>query len=267
MMKENKLRYMLENNLPTVATRLQSSWPTVAEMAGATGEYDYIEFLAEYAPYGQYDFENIARAAEVHNMGTMIKVDYQNRYYVAQKAIASGFQAVLFTDHRTAEDVEKTIKMITPECPEFEGGMGFVNRRWVGNNCSMKQEEYAKMASRTVKVFMIEKKEALENIDEICSVPGIDMVQFGPNDFALSSGFNMAENKERIREAELKMFESAKKHGVHARAEMNTVEDAQYYLDLGIRHFNIGMELRILSNFWKQQGGELNEMLRKAGLK
>ena len=141
MMKENKLRYMLDNNMPTVATRLQSSWATVTEMAGATGEYDYIEFLAEYAPYGQYDFENIARAAEVHDMGTMIKVDYQNRYYVAQKAIASGFQAVLFTDHRTAEDVAKTIKMITPECPEFEGGMGFVNRRWVGNNCSMKQEE------------------------------------------------------------------------------------------------------------------------------
>ena len=83
MMKENKLRYMLDNNMPTVATRLQSSWATVTEMAGATGEYDYIEFLAEYAPYGQYDFENIARAAEVHDMGTMIKVDYQNRYYVA----------------------------------------------------------------------------------------------------------------------------------------------------------------------------------------
>ena len=267
MMKENKLRYMLDNNMPTVATRLQSSWATVTEMVGANGEYDYIEFLAEYAPYGQYDFENIARAAEVHDMGTMIKVDYQNRYYVAQKAIASGFQAVLFTDHRTAEDVAKTIKMITPECPEFEGGMGFVNRRWVGNNCSMKQEEYARMASRTVKVFMVEKKEALDNIDEICSVPGIDMVQFGPNDFALSSGFNMAENKERVREAELKMFEAAKKHGVHVRAEKNSVEDEQYYLDLGVRHFNVGMELRILSNFWKQQGSQLNEMIRKAGLK
>ena len=267
MMKENKLRYMLENNMPTVGTRLQSSWPTVTEMVGATEEYDYIEFLAEYAPYGQYDFENIARAAEVHGMGTMIKVDYQNRYYVAQKAIASGFQAVLFTDHRTAEDVEKTIKMITPECPEFEGSMGFVNRRLVGNNCSMKQEEYAKMASRTVKVFMIEKKEAVDNIEEICSVPGIDMIQFGPNDFALSSGFNMADNMERVREAERKVFEVAIKHGIQPRAEMNTAADVQYYLDLGIRHFNMGMELRILSNFWKQQGAEINDKIKKAGLK
>ncbi|MEY8339242.1 aldolase/citrate lyase family protein [Lachnospiraceae bacterium 62-35] len=266
-MRENKLRYMLENNMPTVGTRLQSSWPMVTEIAGATGEYDYIEFLAEYAPYDQYDMENIARAAEVHNMGTMIKVDYQNRYYVAQKAIASGFQAVLFTDHRTAEDVEKTIHMITPECPQLGGHMGFVNRRWVGNHCSMKQEEYADMASKTVKVFMIEKKEAVDNIDEICSVPGIDMIQFGPNDFALSSGFNMAENMDRVREAERKVFETALKHGIQPRAEMNSAADMEYYLGLGVRHFNMGMELRILSNFWKEQGSLVNEAIKKAGLK
>ena len=267
MMTENKLRYMLDHGMSTVATRLQSSWPTVTETVGITGEYDYVEFLAEYAPYGQYDFENIARAGEVHGMGTMIKVDYQNRYYVAQKAVASGFQAVLFTDHRTAEDVEKTIHMITPECPEFEGGMGFVNRRWVGNTCSMRQEDYARMASSTVKAFMIEKKEAVDNIDEICSVPGLDMVQFGPNDFALSSGFNMADDMERVREAERKVFEAAKKHGVHARAEMNSAADMEYYLGLGIRHFNMGMELRILRNYLKQQGEEMNQILRKAGLK
>ena len=131
----------------------------------------------------------------------------------------------------------------------------------------MKQEEYAKMASRTVKVFMIEKKEAVDNIEEICSVPGIDMIQFGPNDFALSSGFNMADNMERVRKAERKVFEVAMKHGIQPRAEMNTAADVQYYLDLGIRHFNMGMELRILSNFWKQQGAEINDKIKKAGLK
>lgn len=267
MMKENLLRYKLDNNIPTVGTRIQSSWPMVTEVVGATGEYDYIEFLAEYAPFDTYDLENIARAAEVHNMASMIKVDYQNRFFVAQKAITSGFQAVMFTDHRTAEAVADTIDKITPECPGYDGHMGFVNRRWIGNNFSMNQDDYAKMASRTVKVFMIEKKEAVANIDEICSVPGVDMIQFGPNDFALSSGFNMAENKERIREVEQKIIETALKHGVQPRAEMNTVEDLKYYMDLGVRHFNVGMQLRILSNYWKQQGGEANTLLREAGLK
>ena len=48
---------------------------------------------------------------------------------------------------------------------------------------------------------------------------------------------------------------------------MNTVEDLKYYMDLGVRHFNVGMQLRILSNYWKQQGGEANTLLREAGLK
>ena len=28
-MKENKLRYLLDNGLPSVATRIESAWPTM----------------------------------------------------------------------------------------------------------------------------------------------------------------------------------------------------------------------------------------------
>ena len=42
-------------------------------------------------------------------MGSMIKVDFQNRAYVAQKAMASGFQAVLLVDHKTPEEVKESI--------------------------------------------------------------------------------------------------------------------------------------------------------------
>jgi len=37
--------------------------------------------------------------------------------------------------------------------------------------------------------LMIEKKEAVDNLKEILSVEGIDMVQFGPGDYSLSIGF------------------------------------------------------------------------------
>ena len=43
-MKENRLRYLLDNNLPSVATRIESTWPTMGEIVGSTGKYDYIEF-------------------------------------------------------------------------------------------------------------------------------------------------------------------------------------------------------------------------------
>lgn len=266
-MEKNILRYNLKNNIPTLGTRIQSTWPMITEVVGATGQYDYIEFSAEYAPYDTYDFENMARAAEVHNMGSMIKVDYQNRFYVAQKAVVSGFQAVLFCDHRTADAVADTIDKLTPESPEYGGHMGFVNRRWISNHMSMKQEEYLRRASEPVKAFMIEKEEAVNNMEEICSVPGVDMIQFGPNDYCMSRGLDPAENKTMLRDVEARLIETAIKHGVAPRAEMNTADDMKFYLDLGVRHFNVGMQLRILGNFWNAQGTEANELMRKAGLK
>ena len=40
MMKQNKLRYLLDHDLPSVATRIESSWPSMVEIVGSTGKYD-----------------------------------------------------------------------------------------------------------------------------------------------------------------------------------------------------------------------------------
>lgn len=77
MMKTNKLREILNNNQPSIATRILSAWPTITEAVASTGKFDYIEFVAEYAPFSHADLENICRAAELHNISTMIKVDFR----------------------------------------------------------------------------------------------------------------------------------------------------------------------------------------------
>ena len=120
------------------------------------------------------------------------------------------------------------------------------------------------MASRSVFAFMIEKKEAMDNIEEICSVPGVDIVQFGPYDFALSSGFNAVDDMERVRAAERRMIKVALDHGVQPRCELNSAADAQYYLDLGVRHFSLGFELRIMSNFLTNEGQQIRELIEKS---
>ena len=44
-MRENRLRTLLNEGKPTIGTRVQSSWPTVIEMVGRSGQFDY--FLAQ----------------------------------------------------------------------------------------------------------------------------------------------------------------------------------------------------------------------------
>jgi len=256
-MKENKLRRLLSQNLPSTATRLWSTWPFYMEALGATGHFDYAEFVAEYAPFTQGDLENLARAAELHDMGTMIKVDFYNRGYVAQKAVAAGFQAVLFTDCRNAEQVAESVKMLKPETPEFGGMYGFPNRRFIGTQSHMPQMDHAKRLNEVVVCFMIEKAEAMENIEEICAVPGVDMVQFGPSDYSMSAGWNRAEHMEACRAAERRVIEVALGHGVQPRCEIGSAAEAGYYIDLGVRHFCLGDQTQVLNGFWKGEGGRM----------
>ena len=261
-MKENKLRKILDANLPSIGTRLWSSWAFFTEAVGSTGNYDYIEFLAEYAPFTQYDLEHIAMAAELHDMGSMIKVDFQNRGYVAQKAIGSGFQSVLFTDCQTADDVRESVRLVKPETPQDGGRFGYPNKRFIGFQPRLGQMDHAKRQREVVLAFMIEKEIAVDHIEEICSVPGVDMVQFGPSDYCMSRGWNTKEHQAEAKAAEKHMIETALKHGVHPRCEIQTVEAAQYYIDLGVRHFCLGDQLVMQLNHWTTDGGNLRKVVQ-----
>ena len=50
-MRENKLRTLLNTGQPSVGTHVHSAWPSIIEVVGHTGVYDYVEFVSEYAPF------------------------------------------------------------------------------------------------------------------------------------------------------------------------------------------------------------------------
>src|SRR6266542_6781883 len=104
-MKTNRIREQLKAGKPTLGTHIHSTWPSVVEAIALTGAYDYVEFVAEYAPYTLHDLDNMARAAELHDMSLMIKLDQDAQQVITQHAIGSGFHSVLFVDARTADDV------------------------------------------------------------------------------------------------------------------------------------------------------------------
>ncbi len=261
MIRENLLRGKLDRGEPTVATRIWSTDPIITETVGASGNFDYMEFAAEYTAFSQRDLENICRAAELYGMATMIKVDLQNRGYVAQKAIASGFQAVLFADHETPEQVEESIRLTMPATPEGGGVFGFASRRFIGGQTHVLPMERAGQSAQIVRCFMIEKAAALESIEEICSVPGVDMMQFGSGDWSMNQGFNRNERPEECAAAERRMIECALRHGIRPRCEVASPDRAAYYYELGVRDFSLIDEMSALRRFWNDDGRALRDMV------
>jgi 4-hydroxy-2-oxoheptanedioate aldolase len=110
-------------------------------------------------------------------------------------------------------------------------------------------------------MLMIEKKQAVEDLDAILSVPGIDMVQFGPADYSMSIGLAGQWTHPKVKEAERFVIERALARGIQPRAEIAQPEQARGYLELGVRHFCIGWDVRILSDWFRQQGGAMHKLL------
>ena len=270
-MRANRLREKLNAGLPTLGTHILSSWPTLVELVGAAGgHYDYVEFTAEYAPFTMYDLDNLGRAFEVAGIGGMIKVEQSEYTHQAMRAIGSGFQSVLFADVRTVEDAKACVAAVRAETPGNRRGLGLTGvgmRRDVGTDKEGGSPAYVKALDEVVVVLMVEKRECVENIDAILDVPGIDMVQFGASDYSMSIGQTGVRNHPDVRKAELKTFEAAWKRGIQPRVEIGDADQAAPYIELGIKHFCIGWDVRILSNFWQTRGRTMQDLLAAAPVK
>ena len=258
-MRPNTFRELLKAGKPTLGTHIHSTWPSEIEALGHTGYYDYVEFVAEYGPFTLHDFDNLCRAAELHNLSTMIKVDQEPRGFLAQRAIGSGFQSVLFADCQNADDVRECIRIANPDTPQDGGTYGVGTRRfsYMGYGGS---PAYVQAIKDVVSVIMIEKKGTVEQLEEVLEIEGVDMIQWGGADYSMSIGHPGERDHPQVKAAQKKVFETAIKMGVPPRAEVNTVDQAKAYLDMGVRHFCIGTDISILFAWWKENG----EAFRKA---
>ena len=97
---------------------------------------------------------------------------------------------------------------------------------------------------------MVEKEETMANLEEICSIPGVDMVQFGPSDYCMSRGWDAKDHRNEVQQAEEMMIRIALDHGVAPRCELDTLEKAEYYKSLGVKHFCVGDEFRNQMAYW-----------------
>ena len=274
-MRRNLLRELLKAGKPTVGTHILSAWPTLVELIGHSKQYDYVEFTAEYAPFTMHDLDNLGRSFELMKMAGMIKIEQTQYTHQAMRAIGSGFQSVLFADIRSVEDAKLAVDAVRAETTMARGArgrgrLGVGMRRDVGSVREGGTPAYVNALNEVVIAIMVEKKSCVDDLEAILSVPGIDMVQFGPSDFSMSIGKTGQYGDREVLAAEAKTIETTLKMGLHPRVELRDPADAKRYLAMGVKHFCIGWDVRILADWWDTKGAEMRTLLqakpgRKAG--
>lgn len=259
MKTKNVLRELMREGKPTIGTHVYVQWPGIVEVIGHSGVIDYVEFAGQYAPYDLFSLENFGRAVDLFDhMSAMMKLDQSPRTYLAERAIGSGIQNLLFADIRTPDDAREAVAAMRPETPEDGGIKGVAGTRDMGYVApGITLVDYIRFLQEGVVALMIEKKPAVDNLEEILSVPGVDMVQFGASDYSMSIGVPGQHDHPDVKKAEMYMIETAMRMGVNPRVEIGKWEDAEPYTKMGVKDFAIGTDVSIIYQFCKEQGGGL----------
>ena len=260
-MRRNVLRELLNDGKPTFSTRMATLCPEIVEIIGLTEQFDFIELLGEYGAWTLPDLASFARTVELFpHMTAMMKVERDPRMFITQRALDAGLQNVLFANCDSADDVRECIRYVRSLTPEDGGLHGCGMVRSVGYVVDGGSPAWVQATRDTVVEVMIESAAAVERLDEILAVPGVDMVHFGPADYALTIGKPGGKGSAEIRRVHRDVIERALKKGVRARVVVNGLDNAREYFDMGVRDFCIGSDLGTLYRWCLANGQKAREM-------
>ena len=176
---------------------------------------------------------------------------------------APGFQSVLFADIRSADEVRAAVRAVRADTPGVDGIHGVADRRSALMNHAG-HPQYIRALDDIVVAIMIEKAVAVEQLDEILAVPGIDMIQWGPADYSMSIGRPGEWNHPDVRRVEQDVFERCIKAGVPPRAELNGPKQAERFLEWGVKDFCMGTDLYVVYDWMRDNGKALRTMVEGA---
>jgi 4-hydroxy-2-oxoheptanedioate aldolase len=100
-----------------------------------------------------------------------------------------------------------------------------------------------------VALGMIETREAMENLDEIMSVKGLDAIYIGPSDLSISYGHPPGGDKpdEWMMDALKKVLDACKRHGVQPGIHCGAPEYAKKMIGMGFTFVTVGGDTRFVT--------------------
>lgn len=162
---------------------------------------------------------------------------------IIMKTLDAGAYAVICPMINTREDCQRFVSYLR-YAPTGGRSFGPVRATLYGG------PDYPQKANETVVGFaMIETKQALDNLDAILSVEGLDAIYIGPSDLSLSLGCRPVfdDVDPPVAEAIAHICERAKAHGVVAGVHNGLPRVAKARIDMGFRFVTLGSDARLLA--------------------
>lgn len=179
--KIQAIRNLLANNKPSIGTWMQIPHASIAEILGQAG-YDWVAVDMEHGAISFHQLPDLFRALELGGTLPLVRLA-DTEIKSCKHVLDAGAGGVIVPMIETADQL-RAIRNACCWPPSGSRGVGFSRANLFGKHF----EDYSKEAQNPLLVAMIEHLRAVENLEEIISVEGLDAILIGPYDLSASMG-------------------------------------------------------------------------------
>lgn len=225
-----KFRAALDSDKGALGPFMITADPAFVEAAGYAG-YDFVLLDMEHGPGTFENLQQLIRGANVAGVCPVVRVPRGTDIWIDQ-ALDVGAGAVMVPQIDTAEQARAVVTAAKFSPVGMRGTCRFVRSAGYG---SVPGSEYFSKAQETVVIIQAEGKKAVENLDEILEVPGIDVIFVGPYDLSSSLGHVGEIDHPEVVECIKGILAKANAKGVKLGCFADTVEGGKKWRNLGVK--------------------------------
>jgi 4-hydroxy-2-oxoheptanedioate aldolase len=242
--------------VPGFAERLKDSepflfsWMSIAspQLAGqlARVDLDGVAIDMQHGMVGFTDANRMISAITAAGRPAIVRILWNEPGLVGQ-VLDAGASAVIAPMVNSRAEAEALVKAAKYPPKGMRSWGGYTMLQSLG----MQAGDYLKEANALTKVFaMVETQEALDVVEEIASVPGLDGLFVGPSDLsiALSKGAELNRTSKATLEAMGRIQTAAKKNGLIAGAFAGSADIVKAYISLGYTFLAAATDVELLTS-------------------
>jgi len=209
----------------------------------ADAGFDFIVIDQEHAPL-TFEFAYQATVvAQGAGMSVLVRVPDRSGGHL-QRLLDIGVDGILVPRVTSVGEATAAVQQMLFS-PAGERGIGITSRagRWGG----LARAEYLRFGDEEVmRAVQLEERAAIEAVDDILAVPGLNGVFLGMGDLQLSSG--LPESDPSIQKLVDKLLAAAQARGVPAGTAVQTAAQVRAAADRGYRYAMVSNDTSLLRN-------------------
>ncbi|NKF24124.1 HpcH/HpaI aldolase family protein [Solimonas marina] len=236
VMLERKVR----SGVPVIGTFVKTLSGQTVEVLGQSG-MDFVVLDAEHAPFGIESVDRALCASRAASLDTLVRVPNHDPAFI-NSCLDSGACGIVAPHIRSADAAQSIVDAVRYD----RGKRGFSPSGRAGRYGAFDASAYRQAADATNMVWcQIEDHDAMDRLDEIAAVDGVDCLFIGPADLSLSLGLD-GQDDPRLQDAIKKIAAAGRHHHKAVALFVPSVERVGPMLDLDITVFVCGSDQSLM---------------------